>query len=258
MFNVSWEEDDAFAVVTLDNPPANAIGLDQVAELEALLDEFAMKDRLRAVIFRSKRRFFSAGADIGLMASALAHPDGPERMAALASRMQSAFLRLERLPVPVIAAISGICVGGGLELALACDFRIADRGSTVGLPEVKIGLLPGAGGTQRLTAIAGRGTAARLIMTGELVSGAVACELGIVHEATEDGQTFGRALELARSVTTAPKRGLAAIKACLSLAPSAGGFEAEITETRKLFGEIETRDLIRAFLARAQSKRVSP
>lgn len=255
MFDLSWREAETVAVVALDNPPANAMGLDQVSELEDLLGGLAKMARLRAVIFRSQHRFFSAGADISLMASALAHGDGAKRMAELASRMQAAFLQLERLPVPVFAAISGICVGGGLELALACDFRIAERASTMGLPEVKIGLLPGAGGTQRLSAIAGRGTATRLIMTGELVTGAVAFDLGIIHEVTDDGQAFERTLELARSVTAAPQRSLASIKACLSLAPSAAGFEAEIAQTRQLFAETETRDLIGAFLARTQTKR---
>jgi enoyl-CoA hydratase len=257
MFDISWRDADSIAVVTLENPPANALGLKQIDELSALLDRLVASDSLRAIIFRSRSRFFSAGADIALMADAMQFPDGPDRMAELCRKMQRTFDKLEAIEVPTFAAITGICVGGGLEMALACDFRIAEKEALVGLPEVKIGLLPGAGGTQRLTAIAGRGVATQLIMTGDLVTGDRAMEMGIVQEATATGHAFDRTLDLARAIIAAPRRSLQAIKKCLALAPSDAGLEAEVSETRALHMEAETRRRIGAFLEKTAKKRVA-
>jgi enoyl-CoA hydratase/carnithine racemase len=257
MFEISWRDSDTIAVVTLDNPPANALGLRQIEELDHLLDRFSGNDALRAVIFRTRSRFFSAGADISLMGESMSFPDGPDRMADLCRKMQATFSKLEHLEVPTLAAISGICVGGGLELALACDFRIAEKDAVVGLPEVKIGLLPGAGGTQRLAAIAGRGVAARLIMTGDMISGTRAVELGVVQEVSEPGQVFDQALDLARAVIAGPRRSLQAIKTCLLLASSEAGYAAEVAETRELHMQDETKKRIAQFLAKTSKKRVA-
>ena len=171
--------------------------------------------------------------------------------------MQETFAKIEALPIPTFCAISGICVGGGLELALACDIRVAERNATVGLPEVKIGLLPGAGGTQRLVRIAGPAVARRLILTGELISGVSAHQLGIVQDLCEPGGAYDAALELARTMARAPRHTVVAIKRCLALAPSADGFAAEIAETLALHREPETKALIGAFLARSKTKKVA-
>jgi enoyl-CoA hydratase/carnithine racemase len=257
MFETSWRDSDTVAVVMLENPPANALGSKQIDELSVLLDTFAGNDRLRAIIFRSRSRFFSAGADIALMAEAMRSPDGADQMADLCRRMQQTFAKLETIEVPTFAAISGICVGGGLELALACDFRIAEKDAVIGLPEVKIGLLPGAGGTQRLTAIAGRGVAARLIMTGDMISGERAENFGIIQELAAPGQAFERSLDMARAVIAAPRQSLQSIKRCLALATSPAGFEAEIAETRALHLQPQTRERISAFLEKTSKKRVA-
>lgn len=257
MFEVTRRDGDTLAIVSLENPPANAIGSSQIDELSLLLDTFRDSPGLRAVVFRSRSRFFSAGADIALMADAMGFADGADRMADLGRRMQRTFDKLEALEIPTFVAISGICVGGGLELALACDFRIAESDAVIGLPEVKIGLLPGAGGTQRLTAIAGRGVAARMIMTGDLISGERAEHLGIVQDLAAPGQAFERTLDLARAVVAAPRQSLRSIKKCLALATSPEGFEAEVAETRALHLEPETRERIAAFLENKSRKRVA-
>lgn len=257
MFDVARRDSDTIAVISLNNPPANALGLDQINELTRLLEGFDADERLRAVIFCSDLRFFSAGADISFMAAAMKHADGPDRVAELCRRMQDAFVRLERLSALAFVAISGICVGGGLELALACDFRIAEKSAVLGLPEVKIGLLPGAGGTQRLATVAGRTAATRFIMTGEMISGSDALEAGIIHAVTDQGSVFEETLQFARMVIAAPKASLAAIKRCMALAPSTEGFRAEIEETRALHMEPETRARIAAFLSRTEKKKVA-
>ena len=257
MFELSWRDSERIAVVTLASPPANAFGPLQVEEFDQLLERFARERRLRAIVFTSASRFFSAGADINVMAEAMRSPDGPQRMADFGRRMQKTFATVEAIEVPTFAAISGICVGGGLELALACDFRVAEKEAVLGLPEIKIGLLPGAGGTQRLVAIAGRGVATQLIMTGDLISGERAEKLGVVQEVTGAGQALERSLDLARAVIAAPRRSLAAIKRCLTMAPSPEGFEAEVAETLELHKEPQTRERITAFLDRTSKKRVA-
>ena len=254
MFKVSLYDDRKIWVLTLDNPPANALGSDQIQQLDSIIGEAGADPDLRAVIFRSTSRFFSAGADIALISASLADPEGAEHMAVFCRQLQGAFARIEALDVPSFAAISGICVGGGFELAMACDFRIAGRNARLGLPEVKIGLLPGAGGTQRLVALAGRAVATRLIMSGDLITGAQACQLNLVTEYVAEDDVFERTLDLARGIVDAPRASLSAIKRCISLAPSAQGYEAEIAETRNLHRESGTRARVTAFLENARNR----
>src|SRR5207244_2387427 len=119
-------------------------------------------------------------------------------------RLQAAFTRIEELRIPTIAAMRGPATGGGLELPLACDLRVAAEDARYGLPEIKLGLLPGAGGTQRLTELAGRATSLRLILRGELVSGREACSLGIVHWALPPDEVEPYATELATELARYP------------------------------------------------------
>jgi enoyl-CoA hydratase/carnithine racemase len=233
------------------------LGLPQVEELEALLDYLKGVPTLRAIIFHSHLRFFSAGADLAFIEELSASPDGAKELARFCARMQSVFAKLEAMPMLTVAAISGICVGGGFELALACDFRIAERDATVGLPEVRIGLLPGAGGTQRLTRVAGAGVAKRVILTGALVDAGDALRLGMVQELAGDEGALEAAIQLADSVISAPRGAIAAIKHCIALAPSEAGYAAEISQTEALHREDETRSLISSFLARSRRKKVA-
>lgn len=254
MFKIDRYDGQQIWVLTLDNPPANALGSDQILQLDEILDRARADGEIRAIIFRSNSRFFSAGADIALIARSLADPDGAERMAAFCRQLQSTFAKIETLDVPVFASIAGICVGGGFELALACDFRVAGRDARLGLPEVRIGLLPGAGGTQRLTAITGKAQASRLIMSGDIISGAQAHALGLVTEYAGEDDVFEHTLALARRIVSAPRRSLAAIKTCIALAPSSVGYETEIAETRNLHHEAETRARVTAFLDKTNHK----
>jgi enoyl-CoA hydratase/carnithine racemase len=255
MFDLSLDPSTSIASVRLNRPPANAIGLKEIEQLDAVLDNVAASSAMRALVFHSHSRFFSAGADIALMGRVASAPDGPEQLRDLGVRMQATFRKLELLPIPTLCAISGICVGGGLELALACDLRVAERNATLGLPESRIGLLPGAGGTQRLTALAGLPVAKRLILTGELISGEEAYRLGVVQDLVAPGSAWEHANALARTIIAAPQRTIEAIKRCLALAPSETGYEAEIEETLALHREPETKALIAEFLRRASQKR---
>jgi len=250
MFETAWHDSGSIAVLRLNRPPANALGFQEIEDLDSKLERLSVTPTLRAIVFHSTLRFFSGGADIALMGEISDLPDGPEKLARLSAQMQATFARLEALPIATFCAISGICVGGGLELALACDFRIAEKSATVGLPEIKIGLLPGAGGTQRLTRVAGVDAARRLILTGELISGTEAHRLGIVQDLVAPGTALESAPTLARSVNEAPRSAVAAIKRCLALAPSPEGYAAEVAETLVLHREQETKARIHGFLSR--------
>jgi enoyl-CoA hydratase/carnithine racemase len=237
-------------LVEMARPPANAMGFDDVIELRALLERAAALPDCDALVIRARGRFFSAGADIKLMHAAGQDESAIEHLVALARAMQEAFDCLERFPAPTIAAINGIATGGGLELALACDVRMVADDARIGLTETRIGLIPGAGGTQRLTRIAGRATASRMILAGELISAGEALRLGIVHEALPQAELAERALELARHFASLPRAALQAAKRCIALAPSAEGYAAEIAATERLHRDKDTRAAIAAFLDR--------
>jgi len=167
--------DAAIKTVWFDNPPLNVIGAEIAATLDRALDELG--DETRVVVLRGKGdRAFSAGADI----SGFKDSDGGAR------RLQQLADRIEAAPVPVIAAIHGFCIGGGLELALGCDLRLARRDAQLGFPEVKLGLLPGGGGTQRAPRVIGRSRTAWLVMSGERIGAEQAEQWGLVDFVVDD------------------------------------------------------------------------
>ena len=167
--------DAAITTVWLDNPPVNAVGPAIAKAITSALD--ALDDATRVVVLRGRGdRAFSAGADI----AGFKDSDGGART------IQQLADRIEAAPVPVVAAIHGYCVGGGLELALACDLRVAHRGAQLGFPEVKLGLLPGGGGTQRAPRLIGPGRTAWLVMSGERIPAEQAERWGLVELVVDD------------------------------------------------------------------------
>jgi enoyl-CoA hydratase len=199
---------------------------------------------------RSSQKAFCAGADLTLMRSCFATPEGTDRMVALVRRMQALFARLEAAPVVSLAEIAGAAIGGGLELALACDLRVAAAEAKLGLIEARLGLLPGAGGTQRLTRMCGRGVAHRLILGAELVDGVEAERLGLVQWVRPRAELAEVAGALAERLAGIPRAALAANKRCIALADLQGddGFEAELAGTRALYDHPETRARVSDFL----------
>jgi enoyl-CoA hydratase/3-hydroxyacyl-CoA dehydrogenase len=166
------------ATVWLDNPPVNAVN---AAIVSTLWDAFEnLSPDVNAVVLRGKgERAFSAGADITGFVGGATESDRPGGIQPVADLIEAA-------PVPVVAAIHGYCLGGGLEIALACDFRIATRDAQLGFPEVNLGLLPGGGGTQRTPRLISRGRAAWLIMTGERIPAETAETWGLVEFVVDD------------------------------------------------------------------------
>ena len=161
---VSLSIEGGVATATLCRPPVNAINEAWVDRLNEVLDEVAQAGQVGVLRIRSSGRVFCAGADLALMRSIFDSAAGRERMIVLTRRMQEVFARLEALPQVTLAEIGGAAMGGGFELALACDLRIVSDAARIGLPEARLGLLPAAGGTQRMTRICGEAVARRLIL----------------------------------------------------------------------------------------------
>lgn len=188
--------DEEFAVITLDRPEAlNALSFALIAELGGLFDQVAASDARALLITGSGAKAFCAGADIReLMGRTLA-----EQKHGL-QRGQGTFAKLERLPMPSVAIINGYAFGGGLELAMACTTRIATPNAKMGLPEIKLGLIPGYGGTQRLPRLIGEGRALELIMSGRTVAADEALRIGLVNRIVE-GEAIAAGKAYAREFT---------------------------------------------------------
>lgn len=244
-------------VATLSRPPVNALNDELIERLDAVLDHVIEDQEVVVLHIRSDQQAFCAGADLALMQSCFGTLEGPDVMLDLVRRMQRLFARIEAAPLLTLAEIGGAAMGGGLELALACDIRVAAVEAKLGLPEVGLGLLPGAGGTQRLTRLCGRGIAERLILGGEVVDGAVAERLGIVQWAQPLSQLAQWTRELAVRFAQAPRPALAASKRCLAAFgdPHRDGYAEELAATRKLYQHPETRRRVAEFLERSAKRR---
>jgi enoyl-CoA hydratase len=170
---------ESLAIVTVNRPDKlNALNATVIAELDKAFTELAQREQVRAIILTGAGRAFVAGADIAEIADAADGPAGLEALSQVGSRV---FTKIERLNKPVIAAVNGFALGGGLELALACHVRLASEGAKFGLPEAKLGLIPGYGGTQRLPRLIGTGRAMQMILTGGMIDANTAASFGLVN-----------------------------------------------------------------------------
>jgi enoyl-CoA hydratase len=199
--NIRYEPKPPLAVVTLDRPRVlNALNQQSMAELEQIFLDIRQNPEIRVVLITGAgEKAFAAGADIRELA-ALSALDGEQA----ALRGQRVFGLIETCGKPVIACINGFALGGGCELALACTLRIASTQARLGQPEVKIGIIPGYGGTQRLPRLVGKGAALKMILTGEPVSAAEALRIGLVDEVVEPDQLMARAEQLAHTIAALP------------------------------------------------------
>jgi enoyl-CoA hydratase/carnithine racemase len=229
---------DHIATITLNNPPSNLLGTPVLQELDHIFGMMEAVDTVRVIIFTADGRFFSPGADIKEIDQLQRVHQGAE----LSARGQSLLNRIERFDKPVIAAINGACLAGGLELAMACHIRVAAAGARLGLPEVNLGLIPGFGGTQRLPRIVGASKAAELILTGETITSEEAHTIGLINRVVPGTELLAEANRLAGLITTkgrlAIQSALRAIRTGLD-SPLAEGLAREA----QLFGDLcETLD----------------
>jgi enoyl-CoA hydratase len=254
------DRDDGVVTLTLSRPPVNAISEEWVRLFEAKLDELAAGAPFTVLHIRSDQKVFCAGADLAEMRVRMDLPDSGDRTYSYVAGMQRLNARIEKLPQVTLAEIGGAAMGGGFELALSCDLRIAANEAKVGLPEARLGLIPGAGGTQRLTRLCGPAVAARVILGAEILDGGAACELGIVHWSVPRVELAQRAQEIAKRIAELPAGALAASKACIAAAmqPGRGGFTDELEYTRNLLNEPETRKRVQAFLADSSDPSTKP
>jgi enoyl-CoA hydratase/carnithine racemase len=251
MTMLQMQVDGAVATLTLCRAPVNAISAAWVRAFEQKLDALASGSSCTVVHIRSDQKAFCAGADLNEVRAHLAGADGADRIYAFVAGIQRLYARIEALPQVTVAEIGGAAMGGGLELTLACDLRVAALEARLGLPEARLGLIPGAGGTQRLTRLCGRATAARLILGAEVVDGAGAQSLGLVHWAVPRADLARRAVEIVRGVAALPAAALAASKACIAAAGwrDRSGYGDELEFTRALLNDPDTRRRVDAFLA---------
>ena len=245
---------DQIATLTMSSPPVNALSESWLAAFSREIAAIEARQDWKVLRLRSDQKVFCAGADLKEMRERFHAADGPDRTYAYVASIQRLYARIEALPQVTLAEIGGAALGGGFELALACDLRIAAIEAKLGLPEVKLGLIPGAGGTQRLTRLVGRGVASRLILGAEAVDGASAERLGLVQWACPRAELADRAAEIAERIAALPAAALAAAKLCMTAAaePGRGGYGDELEMTRNLQTDAETRKRVAAFIEGAR------
>jgi enoyl-CoA hydratase/carnithine racemase len=242
---ISLAREGPLAVATLARAPVNAIDEEWLGRLDEILFILEKTSEASVLLLRSSERAFCAGADLELVRSRFDSAEGRARMVEFVRRIQRVLARLERLPQVTLAEIGASALGGGLELALACDLRIAAEDARLGLPEPRLGLIPGAGGTQRLPRVAGEAVAKRLILGAEVITGAQAAALGVVHWAVPAAELTARARGIASDLAALPAAALAEAKACIG---AANGYERELEATARLLAQDETQRRVRAFL----------
>lgn len=249
MFKV--EDQGCIVRLTMQRAPVNAINNEWVAGFNRVLDGIASKTDLALLHIRSDQKAFCAGADLAQVQTRFDMENGAAVMVEDIRGFHRLFDRIEALPCVTLAEIGGTALGGGFELALSCDLRMAAKDAKLGLPEARLGLIPGAGGTQRLTRLCGPGIAARIILACEVVDGATARELGMVQWAVAPGDLAQEAQALAQRIAELAAPAVRVAKRCIAkvgaLAPE--GFETELQGTHGLMATTEARTRIKEFFA---------
>ncbi len=204
---VRLEVEDGVGTIRLDRPPMNALSAQVQEEIRAAATEAAERADVRVVVVYGGPKVFAAGADVKEMAGW-----GYQQMVDRSVGLQGAFTAVARIPKPTIAAVTGYALGGGCELALCCDLRIAGDNARLGQPEILLGIIPGAGGTQRLPRLVGPSRAKELIFTGRFVDAEEALRIGLVDRVVAPDEVYEAALELARQLARGPAYALRAAK----------------------------------------------
>ncbi|MEX2247603.1 MAG: enoyl-CoA hydratase/isomerase family protein [Dehalococcoidia bacterium] len=216
--HLSVERDGGVVTVTMNNPPRNLLNAPMVRELTSVAEELDGDESARVLVLTGGADgIFITHYDVAELSSV---SDAARERDSVGGgsdlhEMHRLLLKLQSLPQPVIAAINGTAMGGGCELALACDFRIMARRGVIGLPEVRVGILPGAGGTQRMTRLLGAAKALELMLLGDALDADAAAGVGLVHRAVDAGRLTEEVTALARELASRPRISLAEIKQCV-------------------------------------------
>jgi enoyl-CoA hydratase/carnithine racemase len=243
---------DGIGTIRLERPPMNALNIAIQEELRSAAAEFTADTAVRAVIVYGGEKVFAAGADIKEMAD-MSYVD----MSARATALSSAFDAVARIPKPVLAAITGYALGGGCELALACDWRVAADDAKLGQPEINLGIIPGAGGTQRLSRLVGPAKAKDLIMSGRFVTAEEALAIGLVDKVVPAAEVYDAAVAMVTPYVNGPAAALRAAKQAVD-----GGLEMDVTSGlawesqlfAALFATDDKREGMAAFVEKRKPK----
>jgi enoyl-CoA hydratase len=251
---LQYECADGIATVRLNRPTKlNAINPEMIADLRKLVADIRADPSARVVILSGNGRAFCAGADI----AALAKVGSPPDFMTFIENVQTAFNAIEDLDRPTIAAINGLAYGGGCEISLCCDFRIMAEDATIGVPEIQIGLLPGAGGTQRLPRTLPPAIAKQMIYLGEPLTAQQALQHGLVNALAPAGDTLNVATEWARKLLKRPPMGLRCAKLLVDIAQNGSlktGIESERQAMALLYATEDRKEGLSAFLERREAK----
>ncbi len=243
--------EDGIAVMTINREKAlNALNAELVAELEDFLSENRLKRDFRCVVLTGAGKAFVAGADIGELAELDAA--GAARSAEIGQRLTKT---IEDFPCPVIAAVNGFALGGGCELAMACDIRLASEKARIGQPEISLGIIPGYGGTQRLIRLVGRGKAKQMVFTGDMFDAAEAHRIGLVDEVYPPEELMPKAMKLAKKIASKSAPIMRLAKELINRAadvPLSAGLNLERNAFGICFGYKDSKEGLKAFLEKRQ------
>jgi len=249
---VTLQVEDGVGTIRLDRPKMNAISEQLHREVRAAAMEAGERDDVRAVVLYGGERVFAAGADIKQMAQL----DGTG-MTAWGRELQNSFRAVARIPKPVIAAVTGYALGGGYELALCADFRVLGASAKIGQPEIQLGVIPGAGGTQRLARLVGPAKAKDLVFTGRHVGAEEALDIGLADAVVPDDEVYSTAVAMAHKFAAGPPRALAAAKKAIDEGLDLTLDEGLDLESRLFAGLFDTEDQttgMRSFLESGPGK----
>lgn len=252
MYNyLKIEENGAVVILTISAPKSlNALNSDILVELDRFLSSFDCNKYRCLIVTGDGEKSFVAGADISEMAS-LNVPQGQT----FGNRGASVFRKIETLPVPVIAAVNGFALGGGCELAMACDIRICSDNARFGQPEVGLGIIPGFSGTVRLARLVGMGMAKQLIYTGKAIKANEALRIGLVNEVVPQADLMGRALEMANQIAANAPLAVRATKDCINNTYDMGVDDAILYENGafgQCFATQDQKNGMKAFLTKGK------
>jgi enoyl-CoA hydratase len=248
---LKWSFEERIATITIQRAPANALSSGLLKEISSVLDEIEPNEEIRVVVIHGEGRFFSAGADI----KEFTEVQSEEEFSKLGEYGQNLFERMEKFPKPIIAAIHGAALGGGLELAMACHFRLVTENAKLGLPELQLGLIPGFAGSQRLPKFVGAARAAEMLFTSDPITGMEAVQYGLANHAYPENELMENAYKIARKIA---KKSPVSISAAIELLNYSktpefyAGVKREAVLFGKVFGSEDGQEGIQAFLEKRE------
>lgn len=241
------EINHGIAEITITRPPANALSSSLIKALSKQLDELEDNRDVKVILLKGEGRFFSAGADIKEFTTV----PSAEEFVKLSRYGQELFTRMERFKKPIIAAIHGAALGGGLELAMGCHIRFVSKEAKLGLPELQLGLIPGFSGTQRLPMLVGKAKATEMLLTSEPITGDEAVQFGLANQAYPEDELFEKAYKVARKIAS---KSAVSIQATLELLQQSipATMETGSLQEAELFGKVfvsqDGKEGIKAFI----------